>query len=457
MLGNISTRTDAYKAIHNKRKRKEKGQFFTSERVAEYMAKMASSEAKCLSVLDPGAGNGILATSIVEYCISNNMCNSFKIDFVENDSDVMDTLSETVSELKEYVSANGGKVEIRILNMNYITDCIESTYDIIICNPPYMKLRKNSKEAEAMSQYIYGQPNLYSLFMAKSIELLRDSGRFVFIVPRSWTSGSYYRKIRKYILYNLDISDLLIFKNRCDVFENETVLQETMIISGKKSNKQKDSISIHIADGYVVDNEQVFNVKTELIKGIGREEDLLLPSDEGEMDIIENMASIHDTFDSLGYIFKTGPVVEFRNESDISVDSGFDMVPMYRASNIVRGKCVFPVKIGKAQYVSKNAKNLLLKNENTVFLKRLSAKEESRRLQSCVYIKQDDQEYMSVENHVNYLQHKDGTPISIEEAEWINDLLMSDEYDVYFRMISGSTQVNAGDLNYLPVKRREAV
>ena len=127
---------------------------------------------------------------------------------------------------------------------------------------------------------------------------------------------------------------------------------------------------------------------------------------------------------------------------------------MYRTANIIDGKCVFPVEINKAQYISAVEKNLLLSDMNTVFLRRMSAKEEPRRLQSCVYYKSDGNKYISVENHVNYLVHVDGSPLSAEEAEWINELLMSDEYDTYYRIINGSTQVNASEMNKLPLQRR---
>ena len=127
---------------------------------------------------------------------------------------------------------------------------------------------------------------------------------------------------------------------------------------------------------------------------------------------------------------------------------------MYRPSNVVNGKCVFPVESGKAQYVDSSAKTLLLPNANTVFLKRMTSKEESRRLQSCVYRRTGDNLYISVENHVNYLVRTDGKALSADEIEWINNVLMSDEYDLFYRIINGSTQVNVSEINNLLLQRR---
>ena len=84
----------------------------------------------------------------------------------------------------------------------------------------------------------------------------------------------------------------------------------------------------------------------------------------------------------------------------------------------------------------------------------MTSKEEPRRLQSCVYRRTGDSPYISVENHVNYLVRTDGKALSVDEIGWINNVLMSDEYDMYYRIINGSTQVNVSEINKLPLQRR---
>jgi len=195
-------------------------------------------------------------------------------------------------------------------------------------------------------------------------------------------------------------------------------------------------------------------VPAQLIKDVGMNSYLLLPKNDADLRIISRMSAIPDTFESLGYCFKTGPVVEFRNKDAISSVAKDGYIPMYRSASIVNGQCIFPADTEKAQYLNPEKKQLLVANGNTVFLRRLSAKEENRRLQSCVYYQTGNDEYISIENHVNYLVRSDGAALTEEEAEWINGLLMSDDYDAYYRIINGSTQVNAGELNILPLQRR---
>ena len=64
-------------------------------------------------------------------------------------------------------------------------------------------------------------------------------------------------------------------------------------------------------------------------------------------------------------------------------------------------------------------------------------------------------EFMTVENHVNYLTRKDGMEMSRNEIDQLFDILMSDMYERYIRLINGSTQINAGELNKLPLQRME--
>ena len=454
MLDIIVDNTRNYTNTHTKENRKDKGQFFTSESIAEFMAMRASYTAEHLSILEPGAGNGILTAAVIKYCLENELCNSFDVTFIENDFEILSVLEATSALIEKFVSLHHGNVHISISTDNYITRCENEQYDIVICNPPYKKIRKDSAESQIMSEYVYGQPNLYGLFMCKALNNLRRGGRFVFITPRSWTSGNYYKLVRQFILKELNLTDLLLFVNRDNIFSNEDVLQETLITTGVKEEAQSQYIYLYSADDTLRLAPLQMEVPSQLIKSIGADSYLLLPKNEEDLQVINRMSHIPDTFESLGYCFKTGPVVEFRNKESISPVKKNGYIPMYRTANIVNGRCVFPANTDKAQYVSVTQKKLLLSNVNTVFLRRLSAKEENRRLQSCVYYQTGDSEHISVENHVNYLVRSDGKPLSIDEVEWINSLLMSDDYDIYYRIINGSTQVNAGEMNKLPLQRR---
>lgn len=450
MIEEILSYTSKYKAANKKQSRKLKGQFFTSPRTALYMAQTVAYKADHLSILDPGCGNLILAASTIEYSIMHNLCFNFTITAVENDPVIGRDLSFLCNIISNYVQRNGGTVVFNIIHDNFITHHFDSNFDIVICNPPYKKLRKDSIEAESMSDIVYGQPNLYGLFMAKGLSLLRNHGRFSYITPRSWASGQYYSLLRKFLFQTIDIEDIVLFEKRDNVFKGEQVLQETMITAGTKKVSNNCNIKIHTVAGDFCDYIDSIAVSSESILDSGEWHCLLLPTSESDLRILSRMNSIRSNLKSLGYSFKTGPVVEFRNASYLSVEPFDNSVPMIRASNIVDGHYVFPSSVEKAQYVSAAATHLLIKNAPTVFVKRITAKEEKRRIQSCVYSPSDTTPYISVENHVNYLARLDGKPLSLDEVEYVNQVLSSSAYDSYYRIIGGSTQVNSNELNYLP-------
>ena len=174
MIEKIVALTDEYKKTNKKSVRKSKGQFFTSLNTAKYMAAKAARETERLSILDPGCGNALLAAAVIEHCIQNKKCFHFDVTLVENDEAVMDVLSKSIAIIKQYVSENNGSVHFTLTRENFITFPLTCKFDIVISNPPYLKLRKDSKEALCMQHVLYGQPNLYGLFMAKAIDALKE-------------------------------------------------------------------------------------------------------------------------------------------------------------------------------------------------------------------------------------------------------------------------------------------
>lgn len=73
-------------------------------------------------------------------------------------------------------------------------------YDFVIGNPPYMKIPKEAPEATAMPEVCYGAPNLYFIFASMGLFNLCENGEMVYIIPRSWTSGAYFKRFREYFL-----------------------------------------------------------------------------------------------------------------------------------------------------------------------------------------------------------------------------------------------------------------
>ena len=70
LAGVIYDNTMSYLATVSKAERKKIGQFFTPAAIADYMANMPQYFGETVSILDPGAGSGILSAAIVAPPIS---------------------------------------------------------------------------------------------------------------------------------------------------------------------------------------------------------------------------------------------------------------------------------------------------------------------------------------------------------------------------------------------------
>lgn len=107
---------------------------------------------------------------------------------------------------------------------------VNEEFDIIISNPPYFKLSKDDKRVIVSQELVSGQPNIYSLFMGIAAKLLFENGELIFITPRSFASGNYFKAFRELFFNTVQIEKIHLFNSRKDTFNRDSVLQETVVI-----------------------------------------------------------------------------------------------------------------------------------------------------------------------------------------------------------------------------------
>lgn len=112
-------------------------------------------------------------------------------------------------------------------------------FDIVIGNPPYIKEYENKKAFEdfkKQSLYYMGKMDLWYGFACISFDLLANHGHLCFIAQNNWTTNSGAKILRKKILSDSKIIQLLDF-NTYMIFENASI--QTMIMLFQKSSKEK--------------------------------------------------------------------------------------------------------------------------------------------------------------------------------------------------------------------------
>ena len=451
-----------------KKERKKYGQFFTSKETARFMAQLYNipDNKSKVSILDAGAGSGILACAFLERLEKMVSVQTIELTCYENDDNILGLLKENLYTCQ----ANSKKdIHIHIITDNYITSQYldfnhmlgenfdPKKYDFVIGNPPYMKIPKDAPEATAMPDVCYGAPNLYFIFAAMGLFNLDSEGEMVYIIPRSWTSGAYFKRFRKYFLTEGKLEHIHLFVSRNKVFDKEDVLQETIIIKVKKTNETPEKVTITSSQS---NNDFVnltsLTVPYSLVVS-GDDYYVYLVTDEKEVSVLERLHRFDKTLPDIGVKMKTGLTVDFRNREILRDDAEEGAIPLFYSQHIKQGEVQFPIQ-KEHEYVVTDQKGLMQDNRNYLFVKRFTAKEERRRLQCGVYLSKRYPQYkkISTQNKINFV---DGLITEMSEClvYGLYVIFNSTLYDEYYRILNGSTQVNSTEINAMPVPDLESI
>lgn len=112
-------------------------------------------------------------------------------------------------------------------------------FDAVIGNPPYVVIARDIYSKNVfdyynnypISQY---KVDLFHLFIQKGCDLLSRNGRFGYIVPNQWLTLKHTNKLRKYILNNVTISEVVIFEHL--VFKSADVHTALIFFEKKSAN-----------------------------------------------------------------------------------------------------------------------------------------------------------------------------------------------------------------------------
>ena len=462
LLDNIVNTTKEYMDSKTKAERKKLGQFFTSKNTAIFMASLFQlNNLDNITVLDPGAGSGILSAALLERIFREHPHASVKLVCYEIDPDILVLLHANLLSINRALAAYRFSYEIR--EENYITTQKSEfneelliwnktlvKYVYIISNPPYKKVAKDAAEAKSMTAVCYGAPNLYFLFMAMSIFNLTDQGEMVYIIPRSWTSGQYFRTFREYLFENGSLTNVHLFQSRSKVFDTESVLQETIVIRYVKDKITDNHIrfSSSFQNGDISSRQYLDLPQDEVV--VGKDKYLLIINTPEERKAVGLIRSQSETLKSLGLQMKTGLLIGFRNLTMFTEKTSGDAVPVFYSFNIENGFVYFDESRENA-FICNSQQGLLQENKNYLFVKRFTTKEEQRRLQAGIYLKSNFPRFseISTDNKINFIDIPSHYGDSIVYGLYA--LFNSTIYDTYYRVLNGSTQVNSSEMNAIPV------
>ena len=473
---NLLAEVDLRRAVVSLKLRQDKkvsmGQFLTPASVAQLMAEMFNRlDLPEISLLDAGAGIGsLLAAFVAKVCQHRQQTSSLRVVAYEIDPFLIGYLHQTLELCERECENVGISFNYEIRETDFIEDAVRllqvgllnsamptavnyaTEFTHAILNPPYLKINAHSQVRELLRSIGLETSNLYTGFMAATAQLLKPSGEFVAITPRSFCNGPYFRDFRKMFLEMMALEQVHLFESRQEAFSDDDVLQETIIIQAIKQREKSSSVIINTSSGANDDLIMSHSVPySELVHPNDLEQFIYIIPDKISQQIVQRMELFTCTLEDLGLTVSTGRVVDFRAKDYLRINPEKNTVPLIYPVNLSNGYVEYPKITKKPQgivHIEETA-NLLIPNEHYVLCKRFSSKEEKRRIVAVVYdANQFNYAYIGFENHLNYF-HKDGRGLSITLARGLAVYLNSTLVDAFFRLFNGHTQVNATDLRKL--------
>ncbi len=465
--------------------RKRHGVFFTPIAVAEFMASLISGPlAGHVAIVDPGAGLGILSCAACELIASRfPSVSSISIHAYETEDSLKPGLEEVMAYATKYLARRGVSLTPEVRTTDFVLSHSEILaaagqmlplnsnkrgYDLAISNPPYFKLSASDERARAAKSVVHGQPNVYSLFMAAAASLLREHGQLIFITPRSFASGTYFRRFREWFFDLMVPEQIHLFVSRRQAFRRDDVLQENVIMATRRSTGWRTEScerELSISSSHGPSDLSRARPRPVAISSVLNLRDrgsvLRIPTSERDDAVTRLVQTWHGSFAEYDLEISTGPVVPFRAVAllDSKGDVPTSHYPLLWMHHVHPMQIDWPNGTRKQQYVraTNEANKLLVPDKNYVLLRRFTAKEEPRRLVAAPLLRGTlNSPLIGLENHLNYI-HRPGGNISEEETWGLATLLNSRLLDVYIRTISGNTQINASDMRRVPLPESELI
>lgn len=181
---------------------KDRGVVFTPPQIAKWMVSLIPNKTP-LHILEPSCGNG----AILDFIPAKHFVTGIDIN------------KSHIAACKKKFSHN----HWAFIQNDFIKVLPSQKYDVVIGNPPYVRIQNMqpsmvTKMQKEYPDFIYGNTNLYAYFLVKCLDMLKDNGKLIFLIPNSLFYNKSLQRIKQYILekrwleYLIDFHEHQIFE-----------------------------------------------------------------------------------------------------------------------------------------------------------------------------------------------------------------------------------------------------
>jgi adenine-specific DNA-methyltransferase len=371
----------------------------------------------CGNILEPSCGS-------CEYVIElTKRFPKASIKAIEYNKVIYDSIVNMKTDMLNIINADFLKYKANADNIKF---------DLIIGNPPYYVMKKGEVDKKYY-EYFEGRPNIFIIFIIKSLELLNVGGILSFVLPLNFLNCLYYDKARAYISKHFKIISITYCNDKYIETQQDTLL---FII-------EKIDIAQEIIDNNDNNNEYVIKIKDYTIFGI-KENIKILKS------LYENSYSLAD----IGFKVNVGSVVWNQCKNILTDDKG--ETRLIYSGDIKNNKLIYK------KYADKKKKNHILKRgiKEPLLIINRGYGVGNYNFEYCLISSDyyDDCEEYLIENHLiciryHTLINKDDLIYKYEKIiNSLNDNRTREFIKIYF----GNNAINTTELNYiLPIYNEE--
>lgn len=330
---------------------------------------------------------------------------------------------------------------------------------VCVCNPPYRKMGVDELMPlrGAFGNVIQSQPNLYGLFIAQCVRLLREGGRAALVTPTSFLSGQHFSALRKYLSRSSVIEHIGMVSDRVGVFidvEQETALTVLRRADRPSGGEVWADVSVVSASGAYQ------SVGQSRLPDTG--EVWPIPRAVEDVPLLKVAGTSPFRLSDYGYRVRIGAFVwnrdkrpTFQCARDVKRSRCRTAVPLLWSGDIsLGGEVHFDAATAKPdehRFVDLGSRqHSSMVTRPAVALQRVTANTQARRLVAAAVPQGLTEEYGGFvgENHLVVLEAAEGASPALAPGE-LAQLLAVPAVDRYFRCISGATNVSAFELSQL--------
>ena len=210
--------------------RKKYAQFFTPEKIAEFMCHWVLLGKQKTRVLEPAYGLGVFSRVLAQNT-------SLPVDAYEIDGRIFASAVTT--------RPNG----VNLWNEDYFTCDWNAKYDAIVCNPPYLKFHDydNATYIQDVNRHLgtklNGFTNLYTLFLLKSIAQLQEGGRLAYIIPSEFLNSDYGVEVKRALIQSNTLQHIIVV-NFTECAFDDALTTACILLCERTVNSEKVRFSL---------------------------------------------------------------------------------------------------------------------------------------------------------------------------------------------------------------------